>query len=126
MIKSPLSVQVSGKLKFILNLNNYRNAHYFTLNKAKVLYKEAILEQVDTLPIYGSISLMYTLFPKSKRLCDLDNVLSIHAKFFQDALVEAKKIQEDNYLFVKSTSFKFGTIDKHNPRVEINITEEPT
>ena len=50
MINSPLSVPV-GKGKFIINLNNYRNAHYQILNKAKKSYKLIINNQIKKLKI---------------------------------------------------------------------------
>ena len=46
MISVPLVVSTSKNKKFILNLNNYRNAHYFILNTAKVKFKEMILMSV--------------------------------------------------------------------------------
>ena len=63
------------------------------------------------------------LFAKDKRLCDLDNVLSVHAKFFQDSLVESNKIEDDTYLFVIGSTFEFGTINKEDPHVQITIKE---
>lgn len=38
----PLRVK-SGKKDFILNLNNYRNAHHFTLNNAKMKYTALVV-----------------------------------------------------------------------------------
>lgn len=69
------------------------------------------------------MGIVYTLYPKTKHLSDLDNVCSVHAKFFQDALVELKKIPDDNYNYIVSTKFLFGSIDPENPRVEIDIEE---
>ncbi len=37
---------MSAGKKFILNLNNYRNAHHFTLNKAKKLYSQLVVNQL--------------------------------------------------------------------------------
>jgi len=42
----PLRVAISADKSFILNLNNYRNAHHFTLNKAKKLYTLFVIEQL--------------------------------------------------------------------------------
>lgn len=120
-IISPLRVPKSKSADFILNLNHYRNAHFHTLNNAKKRYLNEIQYQVKSLPLYKKIKLIYTLYPKNKKLCDLDNVLSIHAKFFQDALVTLGRIPEDNYLCVVGSEYRFGAVDKINPRVEINI-----
>jgi len=51
ILSSPLKVW-RGKTKprkakqwFILNLNNYRNAHYLVLNRTKINYKTAMANQ---------------------------------------------------------------------------------
>ena len=119
-VMAPLRVQV-GKKWFVLNLNQYRNTHFHVLNKAKILYKEAIQSQVDALSNVDKVIIHYMLFPKDKRLCDLDNVLAIHAKFFQDALTESGKIKDDNYMYVIGSTFELGKIDKLNPHVQIII-----
>ena len=120
-IDSPLRVP-AGKKDFVLNLNKYRNTHYYDLNKAKIAYCLIIREQIRSLPTFNNcLSITYTLYPKTKHLCDLDNVLSIHAKFFQDSLVAGGKIPDDNYNFINHCQFEFGGIDKENPRVEIGI-----
>jgi len=120
-ICSPLRVVRSKTKFFILNLNHYRNAHYLTLNKAKSEYLSAVEEQIKNLPTYEQVRLSYTLYPKDRRICDLDNILSVHAKFFQDALVTLGRIPEDNYKHVLSSCQYFGGVDKTNPRVEIKI-----
>ena len=121
IIESPLRV-ATGKTKyFVLNLNQYRNAHYFTLNNAKKEHKRLIIEQVNKLPAFSKIIIHYMLFPKNKRMCDLDNVISIHAKFFQDVLVECKKIPEDTYEYIIGSTQEFGEINKTNPHVQIKI-----
>jgi len=124
-IFAPLRVKVTKQKWFVFNLNQYRNAHYHILNKAKILYKEALQSQIEGLPNYGDkqIIVHYMLFTKDKRLCDLDNVLAIHSKFFQDALVECKKISDDTYQNIVGSTFEFGEIDKENPRVEIKLRE---
>jgi Holliday junction resolvase RusA-like endonuclease len=122
-IVAPLSVQQSKKKRFSLNLNVYRNSHFFTLNKAKKDYKAEIQSQFAGIPVMQRVELTFTLYPKTKRLCDISNVLSIHDKFFCDALVEAGKIPDDNYLHLKKVTYMMGEVDKDNPRVEIFIEE---
>ena len=121
-IISPLAVP-SGNKKFILNLNNYRNTHYILLNKAKRNYYYLIKSHLKSLKgkNYDKAILTYTLYPKSARMTDLDNVISIHQKFFQDALVKENVIKEDNYKHIYHNIQKFGAVDKNNPRVEIDI-----
>lgn len=123
MITSPLYIQVSKKKKFYLNLNSYRNTHFFVLNKAKILYKESLAPQIASLSRYKRIKVTYTYYPKTKRRTDLGNVLSVHQKFFEDSFVEAGKIIDDDYHHITESIQKFGALDKNNPRVEIKITE---
>lgn len=107
--------------EMILNLNKYRNAHYFRLNNSKRSYKSIMKEQIEALPLFNKISLTYTVFLGSKREVDISNICSIVDKYFCDALVELGKLPGDNYKFIQEVSYKFGGIDKDNPRVEINI-----
>ena len=123
LLDSPLSVPVSKKKKFILNINNYRNAHHFTLNKAKINYKKIMAEQVSRLPKMQKIKAVFVLYPKTKRRTDTANVCSIHDKFIADAIVEAGKLPDDNYTHWIESTYKFGCVDKDNPRVEINIID---
>jgi Holliday junction resolvase RusA-like endonuclease len=122
-LEAPLSVPQSKKKNFILNLNVYRNAHYQTLNKVKQRYKEAMTEQIKALPKLNQIQIGYRLYPKTRRLCDISNILAIHDKFFCDALQELGKLEDDNYLYLNTVTYSMGEVDKENPRVEIYIWE---
>ena len=122
IFNSPLSVPV-GKDKFILNLNNYRNAHYRVLNNAKINYKKLMASQMKFINPFDKVKIHYTIYPKTKRLTDVANVASIHAKFFSDSLVEYGLLVDDNYNYLISSSESFGMVDKINPRVEINVEE---
>lgn len=129
----PLSVQIPRKKSedrvFHLNLNTYRNTHHMTLNQAKVLYKEAVqCALLDTDPRdrikgdAGPLSFTYTLFPATNRACDLANVLTVVQKFTDDALIEFGVIPDDNYNVVRQVSYRFGGVDRRNPRVELEIS----
>lgn len=124
IFSSPLSLQVSTRRKFILNLNQYRNTHFRVLNNAKKLYKEAMKEQI--LSINKTISrcrITYTVYKGDKRGFDIGNICAVHQKFFEDALVELGKLEDDKYTYIPETMFKVGGIDIENPRVEIEIKE---
>lgn len=117
----PLRVPVTKTKWFSLNLNQYRNTHFHVLNKSKVTFKELIVNQVRILPKLTRIKLTLTLFPKTRRLCDLDNILSIVTKYTQDVLVTEGKLLDDDYLNIPEITFRFGKVDKLNPRVVIEI-----
>lgn len=90
-------------------------------NKAKIQYKKDIDYQLSQLFTFDKIALTYILFPATKRKTDISNVLSIHDKFFCDALVEKGVIKDDDYTNISEVVYKFGEVDKDNPRVEIYI-----
>lgn len=124
IIVSPLRVAQTKTKDFLLNMNVYRNSHFRVLNNMKIKYKAVMHDEIKQLPKFNRITLVYTLFPKTKRLCDVSNVCCIVDKFFSDALVEAGKLEDDNYLFLNHITYVFGEVDKNNPRVEITIKEQ--
>lgn len=105
--------------EMILNLNQYRNAHFFKLNNSKTSYKALMKPQIEQLPVFNKVSITYTVFFGSKRKTDISNVCSIVDKYFCDALVELGKLPDDNYDYIKEVIYRYGGIDKNNPRVEI-------
>lgn len=123
IINLPLSVPIGKKDSFSINLNTYRNAHFYQLNAAKIAFKEQIQSQIDALRLLGRIEITYVLYPKTRRLCDVANICSIADKFFSDALTESGIIEDDNYMFLGKVEYLFGEIDKNNPRVEAHIKE---
>lgn len=120
---TPLKVMISKVKSFILNLNQYRNAHFRLLNDSKVRYKLLLKDQIDkAVPIEKAIC-VYTVYPGTKRRFDLGNVCSIHQKYFEDALVEYGKLPDDNCKRIPIVIYTYGEIDRDNPRVEINVVE---
>ena len=108
--------------KVIINLNGYRNWHYLVSNQIKKQYKEDIAPQLEGLVFPTPISIEFIYYKGSRRRSDRSNVLSIHEKFFCDALTELGCIEDDNDDYIKETKYKSGGIDKDNPRVEIVIS----
>lgn len=124
VISSPLFIPKNKRGdKWYLNLNNYRNTHYQTSNKVKQNYKEHICSLVQALPVFEKVSISFHIHACNKRKFDIDNIASIHAKFFLDALTELGKLPDDNYDYVPETHTYFAGIDKANPRVDITIKE---
>lgn len=121
-IHLPYSIPVTKKKKFYINLNQYRNTHYFTLNKAKTEFSLLVQDQISKLPKFSQVSLEYKVFPPTARDLDIMNICSVADKFFCDALVEYGILEDDNYHIVNSITNTFGSIDKHNPRIEVKIS----
>jgi Holliday junction resolvase RusA-like endonuclease len=123
MIELPLDVYYSKNKKFILNLNNYRNAHYRVLANAKKIYSENLVDGISY-PMYEKpVRLVYTYYAKTKRRLDVSNPCSIIDKFTCDALVKAKVLEDDSFEQIKEVIYKFGGIDKDRPRCVLEIEE---
>lgn len=120
-INSPLSIK-TGRKKFILNLNQYRNTHYRVSNTAKKNYKEFMESQIKAIkkPL-TRCCIIYEVFKGDRRDFDVGNIVAIQQKFFEDALVELGRIEDDSYKFIPICIPVYGGIDKDNPRVEIEI-----
>lgn len=123
IISVPLFVTIGKRKKknFYLNLNTYRNAYFHQLNAAKILFKEIVTSRIKHLSVHQNIRLTYIVYPKTKRKFDVANVCSVVDKFFSDALVECGKLPDDNYENLPEVIYKFGHINKENPRVDIHI-----
>jgi hypothetical protein len=124
VISCPLSVSISARKKWTLNLNSYRVAHYQILNKAKISFFKDVLPQIAKMLPAEKITVSFVLYRKDQRKCDTTNICAIVDKFLMDALVTIGKIKDDDYTHVVSTQYSFGGIDKANPRVEAIITGE--
>ena len=116
----PMRVDVGKNKTFTLNLNQYRNAHYFILNKAKQTFQDEVTKTLSLEPT-DKIEIHYKVFPKTKALSDISNYCSIVDKFFSDTLVHCGIIPDDNYNHLPKVVYEFGGIDPINPRVEALI-----
>jgi len=122
-IDLPLEVYYSKKKKFILNLNNYRNAHYRVLSISKRLYSENLVPRLKDFDRFTEpVSLTYTYYARSNRRLDISNPCSIIDKFTCDALVKAEILEDDSFKQIKEVVYKFGGVEKDNPRCELVIS----
>jgi len=113
-------------MKFILNLNNYRNTHHRILHTAKDVYEQVVIgllpENSKELLFGHKVRVSFKYFPNSNRLIDVSNPVAILEKFATDALVKAGVISDDNYrVLVGSDGWTYGGVDKENPRCEMTI-----
>ena len=122
-IDLPLEVYYTKNKKFILNLNNYRNAHYRTLSNAKKIYADNLVDRISYPKYEEPVVLTYTYYAKSKRRLDVSNPCSIIDKFTCDALVKAGVLEDDSSKQIKQVIYKYGGIDKDNPRCELVISK---
>lgn len=121
VVSVPYRVLVNRKTAFVLNLNQYRNAHYHLLDDAKKDFAKIVKPKLVNIPKLEEVRMSYILFPRTKQLLDVANVCSIVDKFFSDCLVAEQILPDDNYNHVKMVAYGFGGIDKDNPRVDVII-----
>lgn len=122
MFSVPVRVKKSKNKWFILNLNNYRNAHFRTLAAVKRDYSDQvpfdeIRAQIKSDIVYP-VRFHYTYYPDSARIYDRMNVCSVVDKFLMDALVEKGILKDDNYKLVLTPTFEHGCVSKE-PRIEV-------
>lgn len=125
----PLSVTIPRKTKpdrkIALNLNIFRNLHHMTNNQAKVIFKELIVRglKCSQMSCMGKppYRFTYTLYQASGRATDIANVLSIVDKFTCDALVDLAIISDDNHKILPEVIYRYGGVDKEQPRAELEI-----
>lgn len=124
-INLPLRIHTSKNKSFILNLNNYRNAHHRVLSIAKVNYTEAVKnileDQNIVFRVTQPVTIHYLYFHGSKRKVDVSNPCSVIDKFACDAITSAGIWQDDDSATVKSVTYEFGGVDKLRPRCEMTI-----
>lgn len=119
-----LEVGVAKKKNYYLNLNGYRNWQFQLNNQLKKLFKITVAEDIRQLtPVDGVCKVTYTIYYPTKRAFDIDNIGSVITKFTHDALVEFGILEDDNYNFVSEIVFKYGGVDKENPRCDVVIEE---
>lgn len=116
---------IKGKLD---NLNDYISAcrtNQYKGSKVKHknedIVKAAILEQFGRLRIRNPVRMTYRWYEANRRR-DLDNVSSFDRKVIQDALVEAKVLENDGWRNIVGFSDEFYVDSKH-PRIEVEIEE---
>lgn len=120
-----LEVGVNTKKKYYLNLNGYRNWQFQLNNQLKKLFKITVADDIRKLSrVDGVCKVTYTIYYPTKRAFDIDNIGSVITKFTHDALVEFEILEDDNYNFVNEIVYKFGGVDKDNPRCDVVIIEQ--
>ena len=117
---------IHGRLE---NLNDYitacrSNPHQGAKMKARNEQKvqAEIYEQLGRLRITNPVRMTYRWYEKDRRR-DLDNVSSFGRKVIQDALVKTKVLQNDGWSNIIGFCDSFS-VDKDNPRIEIEIEEK--
>ena len=108
-----------------MNLNKFRNNHFSLNNDIKKAYTDlmssAIEEAFEGYLVDVPVRIDYKIFFGDRRSKDMDNILSIVSKNFQDALVSCGVLEDDSYDHINETRYMFGGIERGQERVEITI-----
>jgi Holliday junction resolvase RusA-like endonuclease len=118
----PLNISITKRKKFNMGINAYRNMHFRALATAKRNYHDAIVMVAPKLRYkIKRCEIEITLYPKSRRRMDVSNFCSICEKFTNDSLTRLKYWKDDDYTTIYKSTYKFGEVDKENPRFEYVI-----
>ncbi len=124
-IVTPYNLYIPRKTKedrkYPINLNSYRNTKPIVNNQLKKLYLEQVREQLDKLPHFDKIWMIYKPFYSRWGKHDKLNVWAVASKYFLDALVETETIDDDNDDIVDAEMFLVWDVAKWEERVEIYI-----
>jgi len=110
------------KMLFI-NLNWYRNSHYYIKNEVKQYYNTIIiteLKQQQAIPIKGKYELAFEYYYKNV-VSDLDNVCAMANKHANDAFQAYGLIENDNVKHCVKSCYYVKEQDKINPRIEVYV-----
>lgn len=118
-----ITTGIRKKTKYSINLNAYKLWYYAQCATIKRIYSEQVGKTIEHLPKFRKIKLSYKVHFGRATKYDLDNIIAVTSKFFQDTLVEHGKIDDDNIDFIPETHNYAGDIDRENPRVDVTIEE---
>ena len=117
---------VKKKVKTYINMNAINTLHFQVRGKVKRSYEKIAWEKIHKLRFDKVITLEFVLWKADKRRGDRANVLSMHEKFFCDALTKSGCIVDDDDKHIESSTYRTGGLDRQNPRVDITIREIDT
>lgn len=113
-------IVISGELPDLNTIIASAKQHYGQYAKLKRDNTKLVAWAAKKLPNMKRIKLTLHWYCKDKRK-DKDNT-AVGVKFILDGLVEAGIIADDGWKQVDSFGHEFY-VDKHNPRVEVEIEE---
>lgn len=114
-IESPIHIieyQKKNKaVKTALNFNRVRNMQGFVYGRLKEKYTQIMIHRLSHLPVFKRVELEYHLYTGSYHKSDVMNWISVIDKFFQDVLVKAGKLPDDNFEYVPVITSRFMGVD---------------
>jgi len=114
-IKIPVYLWIKYKTKpskrEYLNMNGYRNWHFYLSNQLKKDFKAIVSPLLDFKADYIN-TMEYQLYWKDKRKRDKMNYYAVIDKYFMDSLVENGCLSDDNDNFVGDVLCKKPILDE--------------
>ena len=119
-------VTIPGKfpsLNEFIEANRVRKGSWSKGNDMKQKSQAAIIPYInkEIKESLGEIHLCYHFYEESTRR-DVDNVSGYFVKVFQDSLVKSGVLENDGWRWIKGFEVIFS-VDRVNPRIEVEITE---
>ena len=118
-----IEITIPGELPDLNEIIRIAKSHPMAYAKAKSMHTEAVAWECAGVPkgqLKMPVDITCTWMTKNL-MKDPDNV-SAGIKFILDGLVMAGVLPDDRRKQIGSITHKFG-VDKHNPRVEVVLTE---
>ena len=125
----PLSIAIgkTKKRKFILNLNQFRNLHYRSLNNAKQNYSDLVggllANERSRIPYDTKVMAIYIYYAPTKRLVDVANPCSVIDKFTCDGIVKRGILADDNITHLREVRYVWGGVNRDNPRCDLFLVK---
>lgn len=115
-----VAIEIPGELPTLNEIIDASKAHYQAYRRMKEEAEERIVWPAKALPKMQRIRLHITWHRKNRRH-DPDNIIA-GTKFILDSLVTARVIENDGWKEIAGISHSWK-VDKHNPRVVVEIEE---
>lgn len=117
--------------KVSINLNIYRNLHPMTNNQCKIIAKHNVALYLkrtcqDGIRFTKPVNVTFQFTKPTKRKMDKGNVFSVAQKYFYDALVELKILEDDNDDFIYEELLLPTLYKKGVSQIEMVFTEITT
>jgi Holliday junction resolvase RusA-like endonuclease len=115
-----MKLVIPGTLPSLNEIIDAAKGHWNNYRELKEVYTNLVAWKAKSLPDIEKFDVDITWYCPNKRK-DKDNVMA-GQKFVFDGLQAAGKIKNDGWKQIGKVSHSFA-VDKHNPRVEIEIRE---
>ena len=120
-IELPITVNIGGKKDRPLNINKYRNDHYYLVAKQKKVFENEIIPKLKSLPEMEAVWLHYSIYIPKRNTPDLMNIGVIIDKYFTDCLQKAGKIPNDTHKQIRLVTFSCGGVSPLNGKAIVSV-----